>query len=160
MLRCAEGCPGADAGGGAILAASGVDALTVGCNGAGAPPGVPKNQPFIWRDVRTGTEIFAMWHAGPSACPPRMPYCFSSLASSFFYFFSVSYLRFFHTTDTTTVSDTCTASYTLSLGLGPKENILRTCLACRWIQWGACGGAQYPVHVAFPRFESVRGGHV
>ena len=52
-----------------ILATSGVDALTVGCNGAGAPPGVPKNQPFIWRDVRTSTEIVAMWHAGPAACP-------------------------------------------------------------------------------------------
>lgn len=47
-----------------ILARSGVDALTVGCNGAGAPPGVPKNQPFLWRDEGSGTEIVAMWHAG------------------------------------------------------------------------------------------------
>ncbi|CAL5218578.1 g272 [Coccomyxa viridis] len=47
-----------------ILARSGVDALTVGCNGAGAPPGVPKNQPFLWRDEGTGTQIVAMWHAG------------------------------------------------------------------------------------------------
>ena len=47
-----------------ILARSGVEALTVGCNGAGAPPGVPKNQPFVWRDIRTGTQIIAMWHAG------------------------------------------------------------------------------------------------
>ncbi len=47
-----------------ILARSGVDALTVGCNGAGAPPGVPKNQPFLWRDEGSGTQIIAMWHAG------------------------------------------------------------------------------------------------
>ncbi len=52
-----------------ILAASGVDALTVGCNGAGAPPGVPKNQPFIWQDVRTSTHIVAMWHAGKALFP-------------------------------------------------------------------------------------------
>ena len=47
-----------------ILARSGVDALTVGCNGAGAPPGVPKDQPFLWRDEGSGTQIIAMWHAG------------------------------------------------------------------------------------------------
>jgi hypothetical protein len=52
-----------------VLASSGVDALTVGCNSAGAPPGVPKNQPFIWQDLRTGTEIVAMWHAGHAAFP-------------------------------------------------------------------------------------------
>lgn len=47
-----------------VLANSGVKMLTVGCNGAGAPPAVPRNQPFLWRDERTGTELVAMWHAG------------------------------------------------------------------------------------------------
>lgn len=71
-----------------ILAASGVDALTVGCNGAGAPPGVPKNQPFIWRDVRTSTEIVAMWHAGPAPFPPGWhSVLLAQLLHSFFSFY-------------------------------------------------------------------------
>ena len=33
-----------------ILTDEGVQAITIGVNGGSAPPGVPKNTPFIWRD--------------------------------------------------------------------------------------------------------------
>ena len=42
----------------------GVKALSVGVNSGSAPPGVPHNRPFIWRDPPTGAQIIAMWHPG------------------------------------------------------------------------------------------------
>ena len=47
-----------------ILYAQGVRAVTVGVNGGSAPPGVPHNQPFIWRDTESQAELLAMWHPG------------------------------------------------------------------------------------------------
>jgi hypothetical protein len=47
-----------------ILAAAGVRALSVGVNGGSAPPGVPKNAPFVWRDATSGAEVLAFWHPG------------------------------------------------------------------------------------------------
>ncbi|KAL0047364.1 hypothetical protein WJX82_001496 [Trebouxia sp. C0006] len=47
-----------------ILYAQGVRAVTVGVNGGSAPPGVPHNQPFIWRDTQSQTDMLAMWHPG------------------------------------------------------------------------------------------------
>ena len=47
-----------------ILYAQGVRAVTVGVNGGSAPPGVPHNQPFIWRDTQSQAELLAMWHPG------------------------------------------------------------------------------------------------
>lgn len=38
--------------------------LTVGVNAASAPPAVPKNTPFIWRDEPSGKQLLAMWHPG------------------------------------------------------------------------------------------------
>ncbi len=49
-----------------ILYAQGVRAVTVGVNGGSAPPGVPHNQPFIWRDTQSQTDMLAMWHPGAS----------------------------------------------------------------------------------------------
>lgn len=46
------------------LAGQGVTTLTVGVNGGSAPPGVPKNQPFWWRDGHSGTQLLAFWHPG------------------------------------------------------------------------------------------------
>ena len=37
---------------------------TVGVNGGSAPPAVPKNTPFIWRDEPSGKQLLAMWHPG------------------------------------------------------------------------------------------------
>ena len=39
-----------------------VRALSVGVDPASAPPGVPHNEPFIWRDDVTGAQLIAMWH--------------------------------------------------------------------------------------------------
>lgn len=39
-----------------------VRALSVGVDPASAPPGVPHNEPFIWRDETTGAQLIAMWH--------------------------------------------------------------------------------------------------
>ena len=36
----------------------------MGVNGGSAPPDVPFNTPFIWRDQGTGTQLFAFWHPG------------------------------------------------------------------------------------------------
>lgn len=36
----------------------------VGVNGGSAPPAVPKNTPFIWRDLPSGKQLLAMWHPG------------------------------------------------------------------------------------------------
>lgn len=47
-----------------ILARAGVKALSVGVNGASAPPDVPLNAPFWWVDRPSGTRLLAFWHAG------------------------------------------------------------------------------------------------
>lgn len=47
-----------------ILADAGITALSVGVNSGSAPPAVPKNTPFIWRDERSNTSLFAFWHPG------------------------------------------------------------------------------------------------
>ena len=52
-----------------ILVDEGVQAITIGVNGGSAPPGVPKNIPFIWRDNPSGKEIVTVVHPGmPSCC--------------------------------------------------------------------------------------------
>ena len=48
----------------------GVIALSVGVNGGSAPPDVPLNQPFIWRDPPSGAQILAMWHPGKRSPKP------------------------------------------------------------------------------------------
>jgi hypothetical protein len=40
----------------------GIRAISVGVNAGSAPPGVPKNQPFIWRDQPSGAQVIAFWH--------------------------------------------------------------------------------------------------
>ena len=47
-----------------ILAGQGIKAVTVGTNGGCAPPDVPHNTTFVWRDEASGTHILAMWHPG------------------------------------------------------------------------------------------------
>lgn len=47
-----------------ILARQGVRALTVGVNGVSAPPAVPFNTPFWWRDEPSGTQLLSFWHPG------------------------------------------------------------------------------------------------
>lgn len=47
-----------------ILTDEGVQAITIGVNGGSAPPGVPKNTPFIWRDRPSGKEIITAVHPG------------------------------------------------------------------------------------------------
>ncbi len=47
-----------------FLTGQGVHALSVGVNGGSAPPGVPHNTPFWWRDAATGTNLLAFWHPG------------------------------------------------------------------------------------------------
>ncbi|BDA48441.1 hypothetical protein COCOBI_12-1200 [Coccomyxa sp. Obi] len=47
-----------------ILTAEGIRAVTIGVNGGSAPPGVPKNTPFIWRDEASGTELVTVLHPG------------------------------------------------------------------------------------------------
>ncbi len=47
-----------------VLVDSGVKAVTLGVNGGSAPPDVPYNTPFLWRDIQSGTELIAMWHPG------------------------------------------------------------------------------------------------
>ena len=47
-----------------ILADEGVRAVTIGVNGGSAPPGVPKNSPFIWRDEASGAELLTVLHPG------------------------------------------------------------------------------------------------
>jgi hypothetical protein len=46
------------------LAQSGVVAISAGVNGFSAPPGVPKNTPFLWRDERSGAEVLYFVHPG------------------------------------------------------------------------------------------------
>ncbi len=47
-----------------ILAGHGIRAISFGINAGSAPPGVPKNMPFVWRDPTSGTEVIAMVHPG------------------------------------------------------------------------------------------------
>ncbi|GAB4813534.1 hypothetical protein N2152v2_000580 [Parachlorella kessleri] len=47
-----------------ILYSQGVRAVSVGVNGGSAPPGVPKNTPFWWRDEASGKQLLAFWHPG------------------------------------------------------------------------------------------------
>lgn len=47
-----------------VLSSVGVRAISIGVNDASAPPGVPKNTPFIWQDVRTNTSLIGMLHPG------------------------------------------------------------------------------------------------
>lgn len=47
-----------------VLARSRVVALSAGVNGFSAPPGVPKNTPFLWRDRNSGAEILYFVHPG------------------------------------------------------------------------------------------------
>jgi hypothetical protein len=47
----------------------GVKVLSVGVNGGSAPPAVPHNVPFLWRDEATSSEIIAMWHPGDDPDP-------------------------------------------------------------------------------------------
>jgi hypothetical protein len=42
----------------------GVSALSGGVNAFSAPPGVPKDTPFWWRDPASGQQILVMWHPG------------------------------------------------------------------------------------------------
>lgn len=43
---------------------AGILAISVGVNQDSAPPGVPFNTPFIWRDPGTGESLIACWHPG------------------------------------------------------------------------------------------------
>lgn len=45
-----------------VLKKVGVRAISVGVNGASAPPVVPSA--FVWRDPVSGEDIIAMWHPG------------------------------------------------------------------------------------------------
>ena len=40
----------------------GVHTVSVGVNCFSAPPAVPWNKPFIWRDPPSGAEVVAFWH--------------------------------------------------------------------------------------------------
>lgn len=51
-----------------ILVDEGVQAITIGVNGGSAPPGVPKNTPFVWRDKPSGKEIITVVHPGMPSC--------------------------------------------------------------------------------------------
>jgi hypothetical protein len=51
-----------------VLASRGVLGITGGVNAFSAPPGVPKNTPFVWRDEQSGTKLLAMWHPGRIQC--------------------------------------------------------------------------------------------
>lgn len=45
-----------------LLRQAGVAALSIGCNGASAPPGLP--QAFVWADKQSGESIVGMLHPG------------------------------------------------------------------------------------------------
>lgn len=47
-----------------VLAARGVEAVSVGVNAGSAPPGVPPFTPFLWRDEESGQQLLAFWHPG------------------------------------------------------------------------------------------------
>lgn len=61
-----------------ILAGAGVRALSVGVNDAAAPPTVPKNRPFWWRDQPSGAQLLAFWH--PGTCVLGWPWGVAVLA--------------------------------------------------------------------------------
>ena len=50
-----------------VLAGMGIKALTMGVNGGSAPPAIPHNTPFRWRDERSGSELLVMQHPGERA---------------------------------------------------------------------------------------------
>ena len=62
--RLQRDVPGFSRGAIPVLSAAGVRAVSIGVNEASAPPGVPKNTPFIWSDQRTGTSLIGMLHPG------------------------------------------------------------------------------------------------
>ena len=64
------------------LHGAGVQALTVGVNGGSAPPGVPHNRPFWWRDEHSGTQLLAFWHAGACWDDTQVETCFNVLIRS------------------------------------------------------------------------------
>lgn len=47
-----------------VLRAEGIRAVSVGVNSGSAPPDVPLNAPFMWRDPTSGAEVLAFWHPG------------------------------------------------------------------------------------------------
>ncbi|KAK9815327.1 hypothetical protein WJX72_001843 [[Myrmecia] bisecta] len=47
-----------------LLYGQGVRAISVGVNAASAPPAVPHDQAFIWRDEASQTDMLAMFHPG------------------------------------------------------------------------------------------------
>lgn len=47
-----------------ILTAAGVKAVSVGVNSGSAPPGVPLNTAFIWRDPASQEQLFVFFHPG------------------------------------------------------------------------------------------------
>jgi hypothetical protein len=46
------------------LAAAGVHAITIGVNPGSAPADVPRDAPFLWRDVASGAQVLMLYHAG------------------------------------------------------------------------------------------------
>lgn len=66
------------------LTEAGVKAISVGVNPASAPPGVPANQPFWWRDPSSGSQILAMWHPGwPIHAPHPLLHKFANISWRF-----------------------------------------------------------------------------
>ncbi|KDD76565.1 hypothetical protein H632_c180p0, partial [Helicosporidium sp. ATCC 50920] len=47
-----------------ILKSRGVKGISVGVNGASAPPRVPHNRPFFWKDPGSKEQLIALWHPG------------------------------------------------------------------------------------------------
>lgn len=58
-----------------IFVAAGIKAISVGVNAGSAPPGVPKYQPFVWRDEASDTQILAFWHPGGWGLLMRCGWC-------------------------------------------------------------------------------------
>jgi hypothetical protein len=56
--------PGFTRGAVPILASEGVKAFTIGVNGGSAPPGVPKDTPFWWRDEASDSQLLGVLHPG------------------------------------------------------------------------------------------------
>lgn len=50
-----------------ILKSRGVKGISVGVNGASAPPRVPHNRPFFWKDPGSKEQLIALWHPGELA---------------------------------------------------------------------------------------------
>ena len=67
-----------------LPARASLQGISVGVNGGSAPPGVPRSTPFLWRDVASGAQLIAMWHAGGYSGNPVddandcMKVCFAS----------------------------------------------------------------------------------